>query len=238
MKKLAILLLFLSGAFGQTVRAQNNPTADEVMNNYLTAIGGKDFLSKIENLTIQMSTEMQGNPMLVTRKQKAPNKFTQVMNAGGMEVFKMVSDGSKISMISPRGNQTMEGKDAQQAIMMGTLFPELHMAALGVKNTLDGVEKIDGKDAYKITHTAADGSYAWTDFYDTGTGLKVQTVAMQKTPRGEMQQTIRYGDYKDFKGLKYPTTISQGNGQFQMQLTVDKVRVNEGVKDSDFVVSQ
>lgn len=236
MKKLILTLLLLP-ALAVCAFSQTTPSADEIIANYLTACGGKDFLSKITDLNVQMSTEMQGNPMNITLKQKAPNKYSRVMIAGGMEVFKMTSDGTKVAMGGMRGgNQVLEGKDAQQSIIQGMLCPELHFAELGVKSTVEGTEKVDGKDTYKVKHTAADGTALWTDYYDTASGLKVQSVSVQKSPRGEMQQTTQYADYKDFKGLKYPSVITQGNGQFQMQIAVDKVKINDGLKDSEFVV--
>ncbi|MFC5412431.1 hypothetical protein ACFPMF_24110 [Larkinella bovis] len=235
MKK-GILTLLLLPAFVVFAFGQSTPSADDVINKYLTAIGGTDFLAKINDLDVQMSTDMQGNSMVIMLKQKAPNKYSRTMIANGMEVFKMTSDGTKIVTGGRRGNQTLEGKDAQLGLIQGTLFPELHLAELGIKSTVEGTEKIAGKDAYKVKHTTADGAASWTDFYDAASGLKVQSVSTQKTPRGEMEQAIQYADYKDFKGLKYPTSISQGNGQFQMQITVDKVKINNGVKDSEFVV--
>ncbi|GAA4455038.1 hypothetical protein GCM10023189_22360 [Nibrella saemangeumensis] len=237
MKKLVLTVLCLP-ALCLSVLAQSTPSADEVMDKYLVAIGGKDLLATINTLTVDMSTEMQGNTMIMTRKQVAPNKFSQVGYANGMELFKMVSDGSKVAMVSPRGNQTMEGAQAQQAILMNMLFPEMQLAKMGVKSTVAGSEKVNGKDAYKVTHTTADGAITWSDFYDAASGLKVQTVSMMRTPQGEREQAILYADYKDFKGLKYPTTITQGSGQFQRQSTVDKVKINDKVKDSDFAVAQ
>ncbi|MGA0555589.1 hypothetical protein ACO2Q8_02990 [Larkinella sp. VNQ87] len=236
MKK-AILTLLIVPALALSALAQSTPSAEEVIDKYLTAIGGKDFLAKVTDLDVQLSTEMQGNPMVVMLKQKAPNKFSRVMVANGMEVFKMTSDGTKIASGGMRGgNRVLEGKDAQLGLIQGMLFPELHFAELGVKSTVEGTEKIAGKEAYKVKHTTSDGAASWTDFYDTATGLKVQSSSIQKTPRGEMEQSIQYANYKDFKGLKYPTSLSQGNGQFQMEMTVDKVKVNDGVKDSEFVI--
>ncbi|GAB3319455.1 hypothetical protein GCM10027299_11970 [Larkinella ripae] len=235
MKK-AFLTFLLLPALSLYAAAQTTPSADAVIANYLTAIGGKDFLATISDLNVQLSTEMQGNPMVIMLKQKAPNKYSRTMIANGMEVFKMTSDGTKIVTGGRRGNQTLEGKDAQLGLIQGTLFPELHFAELGIKSTVEGTEKVAGKDAYKVKHTTADGAVSWTDFYDAASGLKVQSMATQKTPRGEMEQTIQLANYKDFKGLKYPTSFSQGNGQFQMEMTVDRVKINDGIKDSEFVI--
>lgn len=235
MKKVILTLLLLP-ALSLGALGQSTPSADEVIGNYLTAIGGKDFLAKVNDLDVQLSTEMQGNPVVVMLKQKAPNKYSRTMVANGMEMFKITSDGTKIVTGGRRGTQVLEGKDAQLGLIQGSLFPELHFAELGVKSTVEGTEKVSGKEAYKVKHTSSDGAVSWTDYYDVASGLKVQSVSTQKTPRGEMEQTIQYGNYKDFKGLKYPTTLTQGNGQFQMEMTVDKVKINDGVKDSEFVI--
>mgnify|MGYP002777661268 CR=1 FL=1 len=211
-------------------------TAEQVMDKYLAAIGGKDALMKVTDLTTNMSTEMQGTTMLMTRKQKAPNKFSMTMNAMGMEVMKQVSDGTKVSRTARGNTQVQEGKEARQAVLTGTLFPELRLAELGVKSKLEGTEKVDGKDAYKVTHSTADG-ISWTDYYDTTSGLKIQTVTTQRGPQGEMSVTMGLSDYKEVNGIKYPSTITQNFGQMQMKLTVDKVEVNKGLKDSDFGVN-
>ncbi|MFD2570744.1 hypothetical protein ACFSUS_08885 [Spirosoma soli] len=235
MKKVALTLLMLSAVWVSAV-AQTTPGANEVIDKYIAAIGGKDLLKSINDLRVEMSSEFNGNPIMITRRFKVPNKFSMVVNANGMEVMKMTSDGVKVVRGGMQGSQTLEGKEAQQAMLQGTLFPELHFAELGVKSTVTGTEKIDGKDAYKVTNTSSDGSTSWTDYYDVASGLKVQTVAKQKSPRGgeEIEMTTRLSDYKDFKGLKYPTSLTQGSDQQQRQMSVDKVKFNEGAKDSDF----
>ncbi|KAB7728626.1 hypothetical protein F5984_17445 [Rudanella paleaurantiibacter] len=234
MKKALVAFLLAPFLYGQAV-AQNLPSAQEVMDKYVAAVGGKAMLAGIQDMRVEMSTEFNGNPVLITRKMKAPNKFVQIINANGMEVMRMTGDGSKVSMGGMQGSRTMEGKDAQGMILMNTLFGELRYAEMGVKSTVAGVEAVNGKDAYKVDHASADGAVTWSDFYDKETGLKVQSVATQNTPRGPMTQTTTFADYKDFKGLKYPTTMAQTGGR-AMQMSVDKVKVNDGAKDADFEV--
>lgn len=234
MKRL-IHTLLLSSALCLQVRAQDAPSAQQIMDKYVAAIGGKEFLATINDMRVEMSTEFNGNPVMVTRKAKAPNKFLQVINANGMEVMRMTGDGTKIVMGGMQGSRTIEGKDAQQQTLQNTLFGEMRYADLGVKSTVAGVEAVNGKEAYKVVQTSADGAVTWTDFYDKESGLKVQSISAGRGQQGSVTQTMQYSDYKDFKGLKYPTAISQMGGR-SMQMTVDKVRINEGVKDSDFVV--
>lgn len=204
------------------------------MDKYVAAIGGKDALMKVTDMTTNMSSDMNGNAIIVTRKQKLPNKFSMVINANGMEVMKQTGDGSTVVMGGMQGSRTLEGPAAQQMTLMNTLFPELHYAENGVKTTLVGPEKVDGKDTYKLSHTTADGASTWTDNFDVATGLKVQSVTSMKSPQGETTTTSGYSDYKDTGGIKFPMTINQQSPRGPMTMSVDNVKVNKGLKDSDF----
>lgn len=233
MKKLLVLMALMP-LFGPSAMAQTTPTAEEIIDKYITAIGGKEALLKVTDMTTSMSSEGQMGAIMITRKQKLPNKFSMVVNANGMEVMKQTGDGAKVVMGGMQGSRTIDGPAAQQMMAMNTLFPELHYVENGVKTTLVGPEKVDGKDTYQLSHTTADGSATWTDNFDATTGLKVQTIMTNKSPQGEMKSTMTYQDYKDMSGIKFPMTIMQQSPRGPMTMTVDNVKINKGLKDSDF----
>jgi outer membrane lipoprotein-sorting protein len=233
MKKIGIIAGILS-MFYLSAMAQSTPTAEEVMDKYIAAIGGKDALMNVKDMTTSMSSEGQMGAIMITRKQKLPNKFSMVINANGMEVMRQTGDGSKVVMGGMQGSRTLDGPAAQQMLVMNTLFPELHYAENGVKTTLVGPEKVDGKDTYKLSHTTADGASTWTDNFDATTGLKVQSVTTMKSQQGEMTTTTTFSDYKDMGGIKFPTTLLQQSPRGPMTMTVDNVKINKGLKDSDF----
>ncbi|MBC7572558.1 MAG: hypothetical protein H7319_22925 [Spirosoma sp.] len=232
MKKLMIALFLVPMAW-QGATAQDTPTADQILDKYVAAIGGKDALMKVTDLTMNMSAETERGPIMITRKNKLPNKFSMVINASGMEVMKQTGDGTKVLMGGMQGSKTIDGAEAQKMTTMNTLFPELHYAENGVTSTVVGPEKIDGKDTYKLSHATADGT-TWTDNFDTSTGLKVQSIVTTKSQRGEMTTTTGYADYKENNGIKFPMTLNQQTPRGAMTMTVDNVKVNKGLKDSDF----
>ncbi|GAB4046385.1 hypothetical protein [Spirosoma litoris] len=233
MKKIKILTGILL-VLGQLAIAQTAPTADDVINKYIEAIGGKETLMKVTDMTTNMSSDMNGNSIIITRKQKLPNKFSMVINANGMEIMRQVGDGEKVLRGGMQGTNTIEGTEAKQMTAINTLFPELHYAENGVTSTLVGTEKIDGKDTYKLSHALADGRGTWTDNFDVATGLKVQSIATNKSPRGEMTTTSVYSDYKDTNGIKFPMSITQTSPRGPMTMSVDNVKINKGIKDSEF----
>ena len=122
MKKL-LLVVGLMPMVWQSVVAQSTPTAEQVIDKYITAIGGKDALMKVTDMTTSMSSEGQMGAIMITRKQKLPNKFSMVINANGMEVMKQTGDGAKVVMGGMQGSRTLEGGSAQQMTAMNTIFP-------------------------------------------------------------------------------------------------------------------
>lgn len=237
-KRLTLLLLTVVqyAAFAPAF-AQTTPTAESVLDSYIAAIGGKDALLKVTDMTTSMSSETERGAMIITRKQKLPNKFSMVINANGMEVMKQTGDGSKVVMGGMQGSRTIDGPAAQQMMMTNIIFPELHYAENGVKTTLVGPEKVDGKDTYKLSHATADGSATWTDNFDAATGLKVQSVVTGRSQQGPATTTMLYSDYKEVGGIKYPMTIKQQSPRGPMTMSVDNVKVNRNLKDSDFTAN-
>lgn len=236
MKKIVFVAGIVS-LFWQSAVAQSTPTADQVVDKYIAAIGGKDALMKVTDMTTSMSSEGQMGVIMITRKQKLPNKFSMVINANGMEVMKQTGDGSKVVMGGMQGSRTIDGSAAQQMTAMNTIFPELHYTENGVKTTLVGPEKVEGKDTYKLSHTTADGAATWTDNFDAKTGLKVQSVMTMKSQQGETTTTSIFSDYKDVNGIKFPMTIMQQSPRGPMTMTIDNVKINKGLKDSDFTAN-
>ncbi|CCH03143.1 M16 family peptidase [Fibrella aestuarina BUZ 2] len=210
-------------------------TAQQVIDKYLAAIGGKEALSKVQDMTMQMSTEMQGQKVTMIRKAKVPNKSAMSVMVSGQEMMKTVSDGKSASRTMQGRSQNLEGKDLDMTIQAG-MFPELYFADNKVTSVLEGTEKVDGKDAYRIKNSTPGGA-TWTNLYDVNTGLKLQTISMQRGPQGETAVAVDYADYKDVNGIKVPYTMIQPMGPMKMTLTVDKVEINKSLSDADFTVN-
>ena len=209
-------------------------TAMSVLENYIKAIGGEKKLLAVKNRKTVMKGKIQGYDFTVTIIQKAPNKFHFFMDAGVMQQTQ-VFDGEKGSASAMGKSKPMTPKQVQDMKISGMLFSVLAYKNADVKKKLTGMEKINGKETYKIALTYPSGKKV-TQYYNVDGGLRVKEVATLKTARGSFSQVTELSDYKKVDGIMYPFKISQQMGPQHINMTVSSVEVNKGVKDSLFKI--
>ncbi|RIV18003.1 hypothetical protein DYU11_30320 [Fibrisoma montanum] len=232
MRKLVITLLIVP-AFWRFAAAQTAPTADDILNKYFTAIGGRKALANVKEISMGVSIQLNGNAMQLLIRQEEPGKFLTTVNANGNVFYKTISDGSTVVMTDAQGTHPIEGSKAQGMLIQNRICPELHFAEHGIKTTVIGPEQINGRSTYKLAHTTADGSYTCSNNFDAETGLKVQQTRLN--PNGTTE-TLQFNDYKEIKGVNYTFTITSRVSQNQVVIKVDNLNVNKGVSDSEFSV--
>ncbi len=172
---------------------------------------------------------------------KRPGKSRVELEFAGKTAIQ-VYDGKQGWMKRPYLNrEDWEPFSAEQAkasagkwMLDGPLFD---YAAKGAKVALDGVEKVDGNDAWKLKLTLKDGSvqHVWIDqksFLD---------VKVEGTPRrmdGKMHAVrTTQRDFRSVQGVMLPfeleTVVEGYPDRHRMQL--DKVAVNPKLDDARFV---
>ncbi len=218
--------------YGNLVIAADAPanlTGMDVVSKYLEAIGGKDKLEKINDVTTKMGMSMQGMNIEMVSKQKAPNKMYVETKMGGNVMSTQVCNGVKAMIKSPRGNQELTGRDLEEMLIHSTLNIELYLDQMKITPELKGAEDIDGQPAWKVQMTLP-AEINTVDFYDQKSGLKIKSVAQQ----GQMSVTTLYSDYRAVDGVLFPFKIKQSAGPQSFDITVSSIEVNKGIDDSVF----
>lgn len=204
-------------------------TADQVINNYIVAIGGAKKLKKVKDVTINAGATMQNMPISLDMYTKAPDKFLLQVGSGAMVFAKQIYNAGKGISTSPMSGESKPIEGAELASMkeQSLIFPEMHYAALGYTAELLGIEEqIDQKQYYKVLVTK--GESKDTDYYDVQTGLKMRTESKESV--------AEFGDYKAVDGILFPHALSQMMGQQTINFTVSAVKLNSKLKDELFEV--
>ena len=210
-------------------------TAKSVIDAYVKAAGGEKALNDIKDLKIEMSTSLQGRTMNVETLRKAPNKYKMTVSMGVMTLQKQVFDGTKAKESSFQGSRDITGEELEDLKKEATMNQEMQYEKMGYKLEVTGLEAVNGKDAYILQITSPSGSKS-TEWYDAAGGLKVKSASTVNAGGQTINQVTTYADYKDFKGVKFPTTIAITGTPMPLNLQVQSVDMNTGIKDSEFDV--
>lgn len=218
--------------YGNPVKAMEAPsnlTGMDVISNYVKAIGGKDKLLKVNDITTKMGMTMQGMNIEIISKQKAPDKMCVETLMGGNVLSKQVCNGVKAMVKSQMGNEELDGPDLKDMIVQSTMNAELYLDKMGITSELKGSEDVDGNPAWKVQINLPSGKNM-VDFYDQKSGLKVKSVAQQ----GQVSVTTLYSDYRPVEGVLFPFKLKQSAGPQSFDIVVSSVEVNKGIDDSVF----
>jgi hypothetical protein len=204
--------------------------AADVIDHYLSSIGGRDKLKAVRSLSRSSGGEVQGQKIIQNEKFKAPDKFLMQITVPDLKLtaVKMLVSGDSVAITQMGQSPTLDEGTRKEIRDGSALFPELAFSGNGYKLELTGIRNLDGKDAYelKVDHNGNSNTY----YYDVNTGYKLKMVKVSK--RGET--SVSYDDYHDLEGLKFPYSIVEDEGEIVFQLKVQEIKLNPDLPDTDF----
>lgn len=215
---------------------QSALTAEQVVERNAEARGGLAKWRAIHNMvwTGQMEGGSADLPaMQFLLMQARPNKTRFEVNALGQHSLR-VFDGTQGWKERPgRGGATdaqpysaQENRYAQdEAVIDG---PLIDSAARGSRVTLVGLEQVDGHAAYHLDVVGPTGQHEGV-WVDASTFLESRYDRLSWTHDGKaVDVSVRYGDYRDFDGVKIPTKIDIGgaDGNPGSRMLVEHVQLD------------
>ncbi len=202
-------------------------TVTDVLQKYMTAIGGKEKLEGVTSYVLMAEAEMQGMKLNLEQKKTSKNQLMQDVKVMGNSMSKQVLNDDAGYVVAQGQRTDMDEAMVKKIKEEAVPFPELKYLASGA--TLEGSENVNGKMAYKVKV-----SDEKTVFYDAETGLKVQEVTQAEMQGQQFTSTINYEDYKAVGGILFPYVIKQTVGPQSFEFMVTDIKINEGVTDADF----
>jgi hypothetical protein len=244
MKKL-FLLIFLSFFVSQTTKAQ---TVDEIINNYLEAIGGKEKLSKIKALHIKGSTKVQGMDIPVEIYMTADGKQIVFYEFQGKKMVQLAFDGEtawSTNFMSMK-NEKLDSEMTENIKRTSKdEFPNsfLNYKEKGFKAELIGKEEIEGVETYKVKltqkTTLVEGKEVANEqyyYFDTENFVPVvvETEIKQGQFKGQKAQQV-FSDYQEVDGIYFSfSQTSKFNGMTGSEVKLDTIVVNPDIDENIF----
>ncbi len=219
---------------GQGAPAATQPTAEDILNKYLTALGGQAAIDKLKT-RVMRGSYAGANGMVATYEveQAAPDKFhvTFTTQQGTME---RGFNGSAGWEKNPRGVMDFSGEQLADFKRAFGLFGDLKLKEQFTRMNVRK-DKLDGRDVYVIVATTADRKRERL-YFDAETGLLLRRATAIQTSIGVIPEEVSFEDYRDVDGVKVPftirvTTIDAGS-TYTRKYT--EIKVNVPVDDSKF----
>jgi outer membrane lipoprotein-sorting protein len=220
-------------------------TADEVIEKYLAAAGGRAALGKLTSRsttgTIKLTTPGGDVSGTIEIFNQQPNKVRTLMKldltplgAGPMEVDQRFDGTSGYALDSMRGNRDITGNQLEN--MRNAFFPNpfMNYKERGTAVELAGKEQVNGRDAYILVLKPKSGSVA-RQFIDAETYLPIKLVIKVDVPEvGEVEQTSEFSDYREVDGVKLPFGIRVSSAAQSFTISVTKVEHNVKIDETLF----
>lgn len=220
-----------------SILAQNTDTATSanIIERYITALGGREKLSKVEDRITEMSGILHELPLNMIVYQKKPDLFKQVTRLGEIEQT-VLYDGTKGETKINAERKDITGAELEKLKAESNMNLLLEKDSTKIRYEYRGHDTLSGKKVYKIVAYLPGNT--WTQFYDIESGLKLKDIKPLNTPNGTFSIETLYSDYKQVDGLWFPFKLRQQYGTQVMNFSVTSIKINPGIKDSVFVLDE
>ena len=224
-------LFIMAIVFAQFAHAQ---TADDVVNKYITAMGGKEKLAALKTVKMEGSLNVQGTDvaLVITKKHLVGMRID--ISVMGTENYQIITPakGTVFMPVQGMAEPTAMPDDQLKAIQAQL---DLQGAFVDYKDKgttieLVGNEKVDGEDCYNLKVTYKNGIVT-NYFISAKTAYIVKTSGKRMMNGEEMDVTTTYSNYKqnaDGYWFPYSSTNMQGTTDYS------KIDTNVAVDESIF----
>jgi hypothetical protein len=215
-------------------KSAGNVTAEDVMKNYVAALGGEKAIKSLKDIKTVRKGALQGGEITIMNFQKQGSKLKAVVNGTfngqTMNLSRTVLNGDKGYQETQGKKQELSGDDLDQAKEQADMQADLNPEKYGDKRTVKGIVQVNGADAYMVENLDKKGKKS-TEYYDVKTNLLVKQVQAGEGDNPGM--VMEFGDYKEVpnaNGYKMPFSLKMMGGEFKIQT----VEVNKGIADKEF----
>jgi photosynthetic reaction center cytochrome c subunit len=225
-----------------TRQAPGAPSADQVFDKYLQAVGGAQKAAAITSIVFKGTYQGYAEPKSpVDIYVKAPNQRTMIVHTDGGDRT-TTCDGTNGWMAAPAADKPFPviryTNGDLDAVRLDAVLSFPAGIRQAITNPLVGSSSIDDKDVVVVQGTANGGRSSIKLYFDKQSGLLVRQVRYADTLIGRVPIQVDYSDYRDVAraGVKLPfhvvTTWTDGRSDVlltsaETNVAIDAAKFNQ-----------
>ncbi|HEV7506387.1 MAG TPA: hypothetical protein VGS07_15905 [Thermoanaerobaculia bacterium] len=230
--------LLVAGLISAAAWAQ---TADEIIQKYEKAMGGKDKIKAVKTERVTGKMTGQGIEAPFTMEMARPNKMRMEFTIQGMTGVQAFDGTTSWTVMPFMGKTEPEAAPEEEAKKMqeqGNIDGLLmDYKDFGRTVELVGKEDLEGTPVYKLKVTQKSGDVVYL-YIDADQYMLLKQTGKTKIRGQEIESETIFGDFKTVDGLVFPHSIEQKmpGGRGGMVMTISKIELNPAVADSRFAM--
>jgi len=210
--------------------APNLRSADEILADYIKAIGGAEALNKIKSVHLKRKLEVKGMQYTGTEERMltASGQGLSLFELANVMKGRQGTDGKIFWSDDPvNGLRVLSGAEEEEARVEFALNGDLRTKELYQKvRSVPPPEPTGGGHWECIEMTPKLGKPA-TACYDAETHLRVMQTQVRATPQGETPMHSTFGDWRTVNGIKINYSEETVLGPVTMIARVSELKFDE-----------
>lgn len=214
--------------------AAARPSADQVIDRFLQAVGGVDALDKINTRIERGHINFGGHEAPIEVYAKAPDKrLSEMKMPGGESITAFDGQTGWLANGGRPPRQMNAAENAGAKIDAELNFPQ-NLKHMFDEFRVGRSEKI-GNQEQTVLYGRKQGQPPVKLYFDPESGLLTRAIRFTETPLGRLPVQIDYSNYHAVGGIKTPAqwTLARPGGRFTIQ--IDAVDQQQPIADSKFV---
>lgn len=212
----------------------HSQTADEIIDKYIKATGGKDAWKKINTMKQEATMDINGtevNLSFITEQNKG---FKQIFSFAGMTGYTIFTSSAGYNFYPWQGHIKPEAITPDElkegADNLDAQGPLIDYKEKGHTAKYVGTDDFEGTECYKIKLTEKSGKII-TYYIDPSNYLIIHSVTLTKANGQENESKTDYSNYQKLpEGIMLPMNIgTPGN-----MVKIKKVEINTAINESVF----
>jgi hypothetical protein len=203
--------------------AAQRPTAQQVLARHEAAVGGRKALDahssmRITGIVIIAVANARGSIEVVRAK---PNRFVERLALNELGEMYKGFDGKTAWVVEPQGAALLTDADAESVRRQADWYHEFETTQASRGARVDSVD-FEGQPAWMLTYASGLGDEV-RSYFSQQTGLRLG----ETTHMGVGNTTIVFGAYKEFGGIRIPTTITTRSASGEMHTSIVNVEFDK-----------
>ena len=209
------------------------PTVEQILENYVAAIGGDAALHKISSRVSKGSINVMGHITAIEVLAKAPDKRMSVTHGTTESITAFDGQGGWLGGGAGRPARDMSGQEAEAARLDADFYFATRIKEIFTGFRVGPPDKIGDQPVYTVVCTRQ-GQPPVRLYFDQSSGLLLRQVRFTDTPIGRNPTQIDYADYRAVDGLEvaFRWTLARVNGRFTIQ--IQEAKQNVPIDDAKF----